>query len=648
MCSSVLDYELFITTYVPDTTASALIIYDNVEMEYNYDPGISVIVLTSLRTTKIKILKEDGISFADFMIDYHVKNDKLMNISGNTYNKVDGKTVKTKLSKDYIFDEVVKDRYHVKKISFKDVKVGSIIELKYKKQTPYIVPDTWYFQRSVPVKHSLVKLVYPTAYNFNFEQRGGDKILNRQDTGKPVSFFIGSDNLSLNTVEYIFEGNDLAAIKDDVPFIWQPLDYRAQVLFVLKGIQYPGGQYKQYNQTWESVDNLLLKDPEFGGMMKMSNPFEKEMKNIDFSSMDRKEQVRAAWKLLRSNVSWNKNYRLYCKESAKKILSEGSASNSELNFILMSMMRTLNIPAVPVVMSTRKNGLLPFTAPSFGDLTSFVICFNDGEKLCYFDASTDFFLFNTLDPNLLTKDARIINLGSQHPNKPSEEEYKKDIYSKINGYWVNFSTLGSHSTQAHIQCKIEDNKLLGNCNYSFKGIDYQDSQRRFIAANDSIDYIEKIEKDKDIVITDLDRKYNNEMLTENYDFEKKLDLNNDSLIYINPLVFKYMEENRFKESERHLPFEFNHTNIHSITTTIEIPEGYEIESLPSSVKLAVGDGNCRCSIMFGVNGNIIQTNFLFRLQSIFYEAKHYEDFKEFFTMVAEKNNSMIVLKKKSL
>ena len=60
----VTDYELLMTTYDPDTTASALIIYDNIEMEYNYDPGISDIVLTSLRTTKIKILKEDGISFA--------------------------------------------------------------------------------------------------------------------------------------------------------------------------------------------------------------------------------------------------------------------------------------------------------------------------------------------------------------------------------------------------------------------------------------------------------------------------------------------------------------------------------------------------------------------------------------------------------
>ena len=169
--------------------------------------------------------------------------------------------------------------------------------------------------------------------------------------------------------------------------------------------------------------------------MKMSNPFEMEMKCIDQSSLDRKAQIKAVWELLRKNVEWNKTYRLFCEKSAKKLIDEKSGSNADLNFILMAMLRSLDIPAVPVVMSTRRNGILPLTSPSINDLTSFVICVFDGEKLCYIDASTDNFLFNILDPNLLSKNARVLQLGKYNPRKTMEALYGKESYSQLESVW---------------------------------------------------------------------------------------------------------------------------------------------------------------------------------------------------------------------
>ena len=114
------------------------------------------------------------------------------------------------------------------------------------------------------------------------------------------------------------------------------------------------------------------------------------------------------------------------------------------------------------------------------------------------------------------------------------------------------------------------------------------------------------------------------------------------------MIFPYVTENLFKETERKLPFEFNHTLIYSLTSTIEIPEGYEVESIPQSIKLAVKGGKCRCNVLFGIKDNMIHSNFIFRLQDLFYLAEEYNDFKQFYSIIADKSNSMVVLKKKSL
>ena len=85
---------------------------------------------------------------------------------------------------------------------------------------------------------------------------------------------------------------------------------------------------------------------------------------------------------------------------------------------------------------------------------------------------------------------------------------------------------------------------------------------------ENIEYIESIEKDKNISLNNLDRLISSESLKEKFDFEKKIESSTDSIIYINPLVFPYLTENLFKDTERKLLFEFNHTHIYSITSSI--------------------------------------------------------------------------------
>ena len=172
------DYELSMNSYDPDTTASALIIYDKSEMEYFFDQAKRDLTLRTTRTRKIKILKKEGLLYADNFIKYKKRDVRIASLNACTYNLNNGKVIKTKLSKDYVFDELIEDDLYNKKFTLKDVKIGSVIEIKYITHSNFLVPNTWYFQCSDPIKYSCMNLVYPDPFKFSFELRGFNKIKN--------------------------------------------------------------------------------------------------------------------------------------------------------------------------------------------------------------------------------------------------------------------------------------------------------------------------------------------------------------------------------------------------------------------------------------------------------------------------------------
>ncbi|MEZ5006065.1 MAG: DUF3857 domain-containing protein [Bacteroides graminisolvens] len=101
---------------------------------------------------KTKILKSDGTSYANVTIPYYDSNKNTMKelvIDGDafSYNLENGKEVKTKMKKEYIFKERVSDKYMQVKFSIPNVKIGSVIEYKYK------VLSDFYYQ----LPHRLLK-----------------------------------------------------------------------------------------------------------------------------------------------------------------------------------------------------------------------------------------------------------------------------------------------------------------------------------------------------------------------------------------------------------------------------------------------------------------------------------------------------------
>lgn len=116
-------------------------------------------------------------------------------------------------------------------------------------------------------------------------------------------------------------------------------------------------------------------------------------------------------------------------------------------------------------------------------------------------------------------------------------------------------------------------------------------------------------------------------------------------MYFSPLLHFTQTENPFKQETRLYPIDFVYPNQDKYSVSIKIPEGYSVESLPSSKALGLPDdlGNFKYSI--SNTGNQIQLMYSFDINTPIISSDMYEVVKTFYKEMITKQTEKIVLKK---
>ena len=151
--------EVTMTTYQKDTTASAVTLYKNVDARYVYN--VDDFGIDYYYETKIKGLKSEGKEYGTVVIPFYdneksgAKKELVSRIEAYAYNMENGKIIKTKMDKSYIFKERITPYYKQIKFSILAVKEGTVIENKYlltSEFPPQI--EECVFQQDIPVIYS--------------------------------------------------------------------------------------------------------------------------------------------------------------------------------------------------------------------------------------------------------------------------------------------------------------------------------------------------------------------------------------------------------------------------------------------------------------------------------------------------------------
>jgi hypothetical protein len=612
--------ELEMTTYDKAPDAEAVILFENVEMYYDFANNINLVYDYRI---KVKILKKEGTSWGDGKIILHNRgsaDEFLSGLKASSYNLVDGKSVESELKKDYIFREKLDDKRTLVKFSIPEVKVGSVIEYKFRITSDYIfsIPDLD-VQHSIPVIYSKFNVAVPEYFKFSLNVKGYHRLNIQREKGNYNSsgYFFSTDIVSC-------EAEHIPALKDD-SYVWCLDDFKTKVEFELSSIQIPGQMIRSYSNTWKAVNETLEKSG-FNSDLKTSYPFKKEVMAIKESDIGDKEKIRKILKLVQSKIKCNEKYAL-TSSSPRQAAEKGTGTSADINFVLHSALLDAGFDAVPILLNPRRFGRLPLAKPTVDKINAFIVRVTlNGEDL-YLDGAHPHSDINVLSPDLLVDKARIYKVND-------------------NSGWVNLTNLSQNVVTISVLGNINDeNELSGTIRRIYTNQAAYSFASSYEKYNSKEEYIEAIEKEFSINVSDVEIKnIDSTVINETILFTSTIS-STDEYLYLNSTAFPFMSENTLKQQERILPVEFNYPVTYNINCGIILPSNYSIEEKPENITLSACENGVKYRYISQIAFNNLQIKFSYALGRPIFTVNEYTDLSSFYGMLTQMSNSQIVIKK---
>lgn len=236
--------ELTMTTYERDTSASAVVLneFGNAYIESeNYNLIFNYHV-------KIKILKKDGLSQADIAIPLYKsasgKKEEIKDIKASTFNLVNNRIEESSLDVRNVFTEDLNKYWDQKKFALPNVRVGSVIEIVYTIESPFIFNfRKWEFQADIPKIQSEYWARIPGNYVYNITLKGFLKLTKNENSliSKCITIGSGYNAGSADCAQYKFAIKNVPAfIEED--YLTAKSNYLSAINFELSEIRHFDGR----------------------------------------------------------------------------------------------------------------------------------------------------------------------------------------------------------------------------------------------------------------------------------------------------------------------------------------------------------------------------------------------------------------------
>ncbi|MCP2027938.1 transglutaminase-like putative cysteine protease [Flavobacterium sp. HSC-32F16] len=623
--------ELEEKAHPKDSSAPAAILFKKGRTVFNYVVGKGFIV-NNVYEFRIKIYKPEGLSWANQKVSYYAGyenlNDDSVNFSNAvTYNLEKGSIVKTKLNSEGSFKNKINKYWNQATITLPNVKAGSVIEFKYVLKSENVVrlPD-FEIQYDVPVNFFEYKTEIPEFFIYKTLFVGKLKIESKADVVQSGQVYFNG----YKQINAAFTASNIPALKEE-KFVDNIENYRGAIRNELERKRFPDEPVVNYTTTWEEVAKNIYKSESFGKELKEKDYFAEDLKTILHTTENHQEKLDAIFKFVQNKMNWNKEKGYLTDKGVKKAYLAQTGNTAEINFILISMLKSAGIAANPVLVSTVENGV-----PVFPNRTDFNYVIGsaeiDGKKILL-DASNKFTTPGILPLNLLNWKGRLIKEdGSSEEIEMIPSVPSKEIFTVI------------------AEINPENKKMEGNV--KVRKTDY--SALLFREKNTGTNeesYVEKLENDLNKIEINgysIENKKDNfsKSTLESFDFTSynSYDVIGEK-IYIKPILFYTDTTNPFKQEQRQLPVYFGYP-VHQIYNVFyDVPQGYTVESLPKPIKISTENNGTSYIMNMDAEENRVQIKVGIQINSPIFTAEEYDMLKEFFQKIIASQNEKIVLKR---
>jgi hypothetical protein len=652
--------DLHMKEYPSDPNASAVILYDYGEVEFTYHMHLSF-----LRHVRIKILNESGFDWGTVKIGYRKKSEdnqyrqRIEDLKAHTINiDEDNNIVTAEVKSEDIFDENVNDEWHRIRFSFPQLKVGSIIEYRYRivSDNPHDL-DEWIFQHREPCRWSEFRLYLPEFYHYvqvyqglkNFDVQEVEPFTNQtfhyeyksdyavdQNWGLRYSHesskarTIYSGEFSANGHVYHWIMKDIPALRKE-PYTTTIENYRARLRFQLSEIRPPSSHPIQVLKNWDFLADALWQHDDFGLQIGRHGSIEKKAKSIISGVSDRKKQIEEIYTWVSNTIQWNNEFSLLTDDDLDDVFERKSGNSAEIALILISMLRGAGIEAEPLIASTRDHG---FIQPYYPIAEQF------NHALAYITLDDQIFITDALHPALS------LNLPPTHVLGT-----RALLIEKGNVNWVDITTDKAFSHSFNVTLDIEnDGTVVGSVYCSDRDYSCYEHRKTLATLSDQAflkDFILPGVADWKIDSLRIEnRSAPGKPLKINVFFElPEYAMTTDDMIYLNPNLITFVDKNPFTARKREYPVEYNYGYKLSSTININLPENFTADELPQPTLISLPENMAEFRYMVRKAGNIINIRSSLIISETYYEPVMHDALRMFFEKVLEAQNNQIVLRK---
>jgi hypothetical protein len=624
-----------------DTSAGAVYIADigTTDFEGNNDGWFSIYFRRQMR---IKILNKNGFDAASMQIPIYVSGndeEKVDKLKAVTYNLEDGKVVQTKLEDKSIFKEKINRKWSVKKFTLPAVKEGSIIEISYTIKSDFIFNlQPWKFQGSYPRLWSEYNVRIPECFNYVFLSQGYHPFHIKKQDISFKTYSLTENNGTAGNKTYTMKSNvydnrwvmkDVPALKEE-EFVTTLSNYIAGIEFQLSEFRHPLTP-KAIMTDWYKFSEDLMKREDFGyAIERPNNWLDDDMRAIAAGTQDKTEKAKRIYDYVRKNFTCTNHNGLIPSDALKTIFKNRNGNVSDINMLLIAMLRHEGIPAEPVILSTRSNGLTHEVYPLMERFNYVIAAVELNDNLVYLDATEPKLGFGRLPIRCYNGHARFVNAKSPDAvyfNTDSLKENKITSVFVVNG--DNNKVMGSFTT------KLGYYESLGlRDKVTQKG---KDEYLKTLKSSYPSEYeLNKLE---------LDSLDNYEQPVQmRYD----IDLNSfeEDIVYFNPMLAEGYKDNYFKATQRFYPVEMPFTFDEVYVFNMEVPKGYVVDEMPKSARVNFNDNEGSFEYIISNNGGNIMLRSRVTLKRANFFPEDYEGLRGFFDYIVKKHAEQIVFKKK--
>jgi Domain of Unknown Function with PDB structure (DUF3857)/Transglutaminase-like superfamily len=624
-----------ITKYDKDPDATAVVLCDYGKSEVQFDQTAGFFMKYSCNR-RIKIFKQEAANqYANGQILLSIPSrEALISLKATAYNLENGHWMETKMDKSSIFQEKYDENRKQVKFSIPNVKAGTIIEYEYSLNKDSHRVRDWYFQSNIPKIHSEYRFTTPNYFGYTLIFYGftpfaiNDKI-------EEITYETGANSMAgrsttHKTEKYRWVQQHVPAFKDEV-YIASSEDYLSRVEFQLAYYQFPRGMMETYFSTWEDLVKKLRESEYFGRKTKKSGTSEDIIKEITQGKNDSKEKVQAIYDYVKNTYKWNERHDFIAEQSLKDLQKSKLGTSADINMALISLLKTCDMDANPILISTRDNGKINPQYPILDKFDDVIAHVKIGNEELILDATDPVRPMNMLPYDALNGNGFFINMNDKTFKwLPLQNSFKAMKHTTVD---VTIDDAQQMTTNiAKVDRGYDAIGAMKTIKNKGENEFFKEIYKDFLANGKMIE--KKVENNGTEVL-----KYNAKLTTT--DFIET----SGNLIYLNPMLSFGVKENPFKAQSRQYPVDFVHPKDDTYLFSLAIPKGYKMSEVPKSTRMAWQDGSVKFDYIVDVTEQKIAIKTKIVLKNPIFSAASYPELRDFYGKIAAKHNEQIVLTK---